>query len=343
MQPRTVKVQHLWQIYSDVNRNPLHEAPACRLKKKDNSQQSYELALFDGQHKALSFWVAGREVVAIKIYLNLTKEQAVRLVNSVQSKIKKLPLSPFELSAKMADEWQERVGKYEAAVGTSAASEAGFLRWVETDERGRAKAALEDAILETVVQDDMLDFTKLVAKPGESKELGKLTESVFRNKVLKPLIHMAPLAEYFAESQKLRERESNNVVKILNIFYTKAFGLNQPSPQDEIRAKRLMYQSSINFAAGMLRQLIGYRLASAPPRQLLDKEPTSEQWATIEADIARFLSHPVWTAGFDTSDKMKAVQDALSKNQDAAQALGAVGLKLGFIVGVDQLDPHWNA
>jgi hypothetical protein len=341
-QPRTVKVQHLWQIYSDINRNPLHEAPTCRLKKKANSQQTYELALFDGQHKALSFWVASRETVAVKLYLDLTKEQAVRLVNSVQSKIKKLPLSPFELSAKMADEWQERVSKYEAAVGTSAASEAGFLRWVETDERTRARAALEDAILETIVQDARLDFTKLVAKPGEGKDTVKLTEAAFRNKVLKPLVHMAPLAEYFVDSQKSRERELNNVVTLLNALYTKAFAIANISPQEEIRAKRLMYQSSINFTASMLRQLMGHRLASAAPRQLLDKEPDAAQWALIEADIARYLAHPVWTTGFDTSAKMKAVQDAFSKNQDAAHAFGAVGLKLGYIVGVDQLDPNWN-
>lgn len=341
-QPRTVKVQHLWQIYSDINRNPLHEAPACRLLKIEGSQQSFELSLFDGQHKALSFWVAGRDSVAVKIYLDLTKEQAVRLVNSVQSKIKKLPLSPFELSAKMADEWQERVAKYEAAVGTSEASEAGFLKWVEPDERSRAKSALEDAILENIVQDERLDFKKLVAKPGESKEPGKLTEAAFRNKVLKPLVHMSALSENFSDSQKSRERELNNVIKLLNILYSKAFGIAQPSAQDEIRIKRLIYQSAINFSAAMLRQLFGHRLASASPRQLLDKEPDAAQWVTIEEDITRYLAHPVWTASFDSGQKMKAVQDALSKNQDAAQSFGAVGLKLGYIVGVDQLDPSWN-
>lgn len=342
-QPRTVKVLHLWQIYSDINRNPLHEAPACRLVKVKGSVQSHQLSLFDGQHKALSFWVAGRDTVAVKVYLDLTKEQAVKLVNSVQSKIKKLPLSPFELSAKMADEWQERVGRYEAAVGTVDASEAGFLKWVETDERARAKSALEDAILESIVQDDQLKLKKLVAKPGEAKEAGKFTEAAFRNKVLKPLVHMAPLTENFVDSQKSRERELNNVVKLLNILYEKSFGLAHQSAQDEIRVKRLSYQSSINFTSGMLRKLVGYRLATAEPRQLLDKEPDAETWANIDADVARFLAHPLWTAAFDGSQKMKAVQDALTKNQDAEQAFGAVGLKLGYVAGVDELDPNWNS
>jgi hypothetical protein len=341
-QPRTVKVNHLWQIYNDINRNPLHEAPACRLRKIDSSQQSYKLSLFDGQHKALSFWVANRSSVVVKIYLDLTKDQAVRLVNSVQSKIKKLPLSPFELASKMAEEWQERVAKYEEDVGTSDASEAGFLKWVEKDERTRAKSALEEAILEDIAQDPCLNLTKLVARAGSGAQSGQLTEAVFRNKVLKPLVHIAPLSENFIESQKCREREHNNVVKILNILYSKVFDIAQPSPQEEIRAKRISYQSAINFTAATLRQLLGHRLVSSAPRQLLDKEPDAKLWTAIEDDITRYLSHPVWTAPFDKNQKMKAIQDAFSKNQDIAQSFGAVGLKLGYIVGVDQLDKDWD-
>ncbi|MGY4532656.1 hypothetical protein ACVW0Y_001785 [Pseudomonas sp. TE3786] len=342
-QPRTIKLTHLWQIYNDINRNPLHEAPACRIKKVEGSHQSYQLCLFDGQHKALSFWVAGRESVVVKIYLDLHKDQAVRLVNSVQAKIKKLPLSPFELSAKMAEEWQERVSKYEADVGTAVANEAGFLKWVETDERKRAKSALEDAIIDNIVQDPLLNIINLVSKPGEIKGGVTITEVAFRNKVIKPLLHMQPLVESFLESQKCRDREANTVINALNILYGKAFDIKSPSPQEEIRAKRMIYQSAMNFTAGMLRQLIGHRLACSAPRQLLDKEPDASMWSTIEEDIARFLSHPVWTAEFSSSQKMKAVQDALSKNQDIGQALSSVGLKLGFIVGVDELDPQWNA
>ncbi len=342
-QPRTVKINHLWQIYNDINRNPLHEAPACRLRKIDSSQQSYKLSLFDGQHKALSFWVANRKAVVVKIYLDLTKDQAVRLVNSVQSKIKKLPLSPFELASKMAEEWQERVTKYEEHVGTFDASEAGFLKWVEKDERARAKSALEEAILEDIAQDPNFNLTKLVSRAGGNPQSAPLTEAVFRNKVLKPLVHTPPLSENFIESQKCREREHNNVVKVLNILYSKVFDIAQPSPQDEIRAKRLTYQSAINFTATTLRHLLGHRLVSSAPRELLDKEPDTELWTIIENDIARFLSHPVWTAPFEKNPKMKAIQDALSKNQDIGKSFGAVGLKLGYIVGVDQLGKDWDA
>ena len=342
-QPRPVKVNHLWQIYNDISRNPLHEAPACRLIKVKNGHNAYKLALFDGQHKALSFWIAGREAIVTKVYLDLEKEPAVRLVNSIQSKIKKLPLSPFELAAKMAEEWQERVTKYENEVGTDNASEAGFLRWVEKDERSRAKSALEDAILEDIAQDPNFNMIKLVAKSGGGKESGKITEAVFRNKILKPLVHIAALTDPFIESQKCRERERNNVVRALNILYSRVFEIAQPSPQDEIRSRRLTYQAAINYTASILRQLIGHRLVSSPPRELLDKEPDTDMWDTIELDICRYLSHPIWTAELDKKPKLRAVQDAFSKNQDSAQAFGSVGLKLGYVVGADKLDnSRWD-
>ncbi|MNF97615.1 hypothetical protein D3C84_804510 [compost metagenome] len=201
---------------------------------------------------------------------------------------------------------------------------------------------MEEAILEDIAQDPCLNLTKLVARAGSSSQSGQLTEAVFRNKVLKPLVHTAPLSESFIESQKCREREHNNVVKILNILYSKVFDIAQPSPQDEIRAKRISYQSAINFTATTLRQLLGHRLVSSAPRQLLDKEPDAKLWTIIEDDITRYLSHPVWTAPPDKNQKMKAIQDAFSKNQDIAQSFGAVGLKLGYIVGVDHLDKDWD-
>ena len=69
--------------------------------------------MFDGQHKTVANWLMGRDTVVAKIYLNLEEVQAIELVNSIQAKIKKLPLSAFELAAKMSDEWQTHWQRYE--------------------------------------------------------------------------------------------------------------------------------------------------------------------------------------------------------------------------------------
>src|SRR5262245_35809954 len=97
VQPRKIKLNHLFSIATDLRMNPLHEQPTCRVIS--NGTQG-KLALFDGQHKALAKALNGSLTATYKIYLNLTREQATTLVNSIQAKIKKLPLTPFELVAK---------------------------------------------------------------------------------------------------------------------------------------------------------------------------------------------------------------------------------------------------
>lgn len=342
-QPRTIKPQHLWQIYNDINRNPLHEAPACRILRKDEDSDLYEAHMFDGQHKTLSFWIADREEIVMKIYLNITRDQAVRLVNSIQAKIKKLPLSPFELSAKMAEEWQERVDKYESEVGTENASEHGFVQWVEKDERTRAKSAFSDALYQQVLDREDLEFKKFILQPG-AKALSsfQITETAFRNKILKPLLHVTPLKESFTEGQVIRDRESSTIVRVLNIFVSQALepanGKNF-SVQEETRLTRLKYQSALSFIAGILRFVVGYRLVSKEPRELLDKNPSANVWNALEQDVKRLLDHPIWSVDFDHSNKTKAVNAALSKNQDWERAFREVGLTTGYVLGADKLDP----
>lgn len=69
-QPRTVKLLHFWQIYSDIFRNPLYEPLACRIVKVTGQQLTHQLILLDGQQKAMSLCIEGRESVIAKIYLD---------------------------------------------------------------------------------------------------------------------------------------------------------------------------------------------------------------------------------------------------------------------------------
>jgi hypothetical protein len=95
-QPRNIKLSQVWSIFLDLLINPLHEAPGCRQVQIGNGKM-VQLLMFDGQHKTIASWLSGRDRIVVKIYLDLPKEGAIELVNSVQSRIKKLPLSPFEL------------------------------------------------------------------------------------------------------------------------------------------------------------------------------------------------------------------------------------------------------
>jgi len=59
----------------------------------------------------------------------------------------------------------------------------------------------------------------------------------------------------------------------------------------------------------------------------------------ILAAIKRICDHPVWMHPYNT-DRMRAVQDSLSKNQNSEKAFRDVGLNLGWALSED-LDPEW--
>jgi hypothetical protein len=244
----------------------------------------------------------------------------------------------------MAEEWQERVTAYETSVGTAAASESGFIKWVDKDERARATSAFVDALYQSVIEREDLSFSKIILKPTEKAgDSFSITETTFKNKVLKPLMHLDPLSEKFDESTVIRSRERSTIVRVLNILFSKCYepaNGSELTPQEEIRARRMSKQAALAYVSGLIRSLMGHRLVVNRPRELLEKEPSPEIWATIDSDVARILAHPLWTASLDKSPKMNAIKDLLEKNQGAAAAFSNVGLKLGYIVGADQLDPN---
>jgi hypothetical protein len=326
----------------NISRNPLHEAPTCRLSKVVDSVNLFKALMFDGQHKTLAFWVAGRKRICLKIYIDITREAAIRLVNSIQSKIKKLPLSPFELAAKMSEEWQDRINKYEEEVETENASEEGFIMWVEKDERNRAKSAFLDALYQFIIDDDRLEFKKIVLKPGQKAgELESITEATFKNKVLKPLLHTNPLKENFIRSRVLRNREATFIVTLLNILYRELYkpdgGAGAISPQDEIRIKKMLYQSSLNYIMGLIRTAFGMEYKIEAGDEFLLSELDENKINFLEETIKRIIDHPVWISKID-SKKMRNVNDALSKNQNAEKAFKDVGLRTGYVSGRDNIE-----
>jgi hypothetical protein len=338
-QPRTIKLLQVWSIYRDLRDNPLHEPPSCRLIHLGGDR--YQLAMFDGQHKTIANWMKGSERVTVKIYLNIDRQDTIRLVNSIQAKIKKLPLSSFELSAKMSDEWADQFARYEETVDPSDASEAGFINWLPASDRARGKQAFQLALARNLLDSPDLALLRFVDKPGTPPERALMTETTFSKKVLERLIYTKPLTETGDDGQRLRLREKENITAALNILAEMVFEPDADdgalSPQDLIRRKRMAYQSSLAYVSGLLRSLYRQILAVEPDRAMMERIPNETQMAQIRDAIRRLVEHPVWTADFELSEKTKAVGDALSKNQDAKAAFEAVGLKLGYLIGADEL------
>lgn len=333
VQPRTIKVRHVGAIYADLQENPLHEPPGLRAV---GTTDATELRMFDGQHKTIATWMCDRDHIQAKVYLDLSTERANYLVNSIQSAIKKLPLSPFELVAKMSEEFRDRWTAYEAAVGAEGASEAEFIKWLSPAERRRGKAAFESALVRNVLESDGPDeflFLNEVATEN-------IKEATFRGKVLKPLICMKPLGETGEAGVTLRTRERDTIVRLLNkvaelvLAPAEATGA---SDQEKDRAARMRYQAALEHNSKLLRSLVRQITAGDDDNALFGKVLTTEDWDKIHDGIERLINHPIWTADWNHSPKTRAVYEALQKNQNAPKAFSDVGLRVGYLVGADPL------
>lgn len=343
IQPREIKINHLLAISADLKKNPLHEQPAVRLV---GALDKKELLMFDGQHKTVAQLLNGKNRCTFKIYINIEKDEAVQLVNSIQARIKKLPLTPFELASKMSDEVRRKLEAYEDQVGSTEVSEEGFIQWLDVADRNRAKSGIDAAVIDGIIGDDELAFTKLI----ESRSAGVHTdfpikEAAFQSNVLKTLLHTKPLSSAFKGDgmKDARERERRNVIKILNLCYNKGFLVlpDRDVAAEQRRIKRLVYQASLRQMCEIMLQIIASQLMVDKNLVLVEKALDDTLTDKLSAAAEKFFSHPVWTSELSKGSKAQLFQDALSKNQTVDEAFKAVGLTAAYCAGLEKLANNW--
>lgn len=342
-QPRTIKPNQVLAIYTDISHNPLHEPPSCRVERR---KSAVPLLMFDGQHKTVSYWLSGKKTIVVKVYLDFDADSAIRLVNSIQAKIPKLKLSSFELSSKFSEEWRAQFDQYVEEVGEDKASEAGFIKWIKTDLRQRAKAAFSAALVKGVIEHEDLLLAKYIQLAGRPKsESSLLQETKFVNHVVKKLLRLAPLPDEGDEGLRKRERELKMVVFILNAFTKTAFepaGKGQMTDEQiEIR-RRLCFQASLKYFATTMKKVVENIVdALSVETAFTDHDVKQAQRAKISAAVVRFVEHPVWKTELNKTKKLRNVEIALSKNQEIDHALHTVGLTAGYMTKMDDLQSEW--
>ena len=159
---------------------------------------------------------------------------------------------------------------------------------------------------------------------------------------MKPLVHTGALAVSFLETEVIRAREKAIISRLLSYFVDSAFRPStDPPTQDDIDAvKRRMYQSSLAHLARLIRT-VASRIFQIEESDCLGKTEVDEaRLKEVEKAIDRLVTHGVWKHPYNTSE-MKAVRDALSKNQNAQQAFTRVRLDIGYAMSGD-LPPDWS-
>jgi hypothetical protein len=333
-QPRSIKPKQLRLIYADLAKNPLHEQPTVRIV---DSGKKKKLLLFDGQHKTLAKWLGKFDSVVTKVYLDIGQEEANYLVGSIQSTVKKLPLTPFELASKMSDEYRERYENYLSSAGDQF-SEKSFIDWLLPRERTRGLKELESALITSLRDhsDPELEITKRV----NATEFG-IKEPAFIRTVLKPLIHFKPLTTEGNAGTTERENERLNIILLLNAFEAICIAPGTESgasEQEKLRTKRMLYQSALAHSMSLLKAVVAHEVKRDESEALLKRKLTKPQLKKVESAVKLLAQHPIWTVDFEKSDKTAAVEEALSKNQGAEDAFKGVGLNLAYLLKVEPLD-----
>jgi len=351
VQPRFIRVNHVFAIYNDLRDNPLHEPPSCRLGELVGAAQP--LLMFDGQHKTLAVWMSGREEIVVKLYLDMTAPDATHLVNSIQAKIKKLPLSAFEVAGKMADEWHHKFDNYEHQMQELGipASEAGFLAWLPAGpERNGGKKAFKAALIQDVLERHDFNLSNFVTVRGvdEEGDLG-LTENMVKTKVLDKLIDSTASDLSFDDSTEIRRQEHENICYLLDQLIAQLVSPNDPGaemtePQQEAR-RRLFKQGSLQYVSGLLRDLFTNVMGLGAAQRTLAGIPSADQKQRLVKGVEHLGEHKVWTAALDRDAQMRAVANMLSTNQNVDQAFQAVHLTLGYLLAGpnanDAYRAHW--
>lgn len=331
IQPRNIDASHIRDIYGDILTNPLHEPPNLRVSVQELDQsQNVNLSLFDGQHKTIASWLHNDENVTCKIYFNLDRFGANRLVNSIQSLIKKLPLSSLELSAKMGEEFDSMFNNYSSGlVPPDVPSEEGFLlRFVPDHERNRARQAFRSGLparLRENFQPKIFEYSRK-GRVTNSEPFRTITEATLTGKLLNELFYMQPLPD--EEFGEMRERERKNIARMIDYFVDLCFNEQHAEEEDKIRQERMSYQGSMYYIGFLLKSIFANAVvAPNDEKALLRADATTAQWEAIERQINRLVEHPCWTHPFNTTH-MVSLRDSMQKNQNAKEAFYTVKLTL---------------
>jgi len=305
VQPRRIYHKHVWSLFRDLLKNPLHEAPALRFCRIDATR--CELRMFDGQHKTVAAMLAGYTSLVFKIYLDLSPQEANVLVNSIQDQLTKQGLNVVESVNKFSSEFNAEWDEYIQQVEEDNASENGFIQALERGSRNRAKKALKAKLqADFFAEEGNLELAEWLT---DRRAEDGVTKKAYCDKFLLRLITPAPLRTPGIEGvrQRLRERIAATRISrfMLDNYWLPPVDAASSSDANLLRSSRLRKQVSLNMTAELFRFL--YQMVGTPVENdqevFLLKELNQEEWIRVEQGVRSYFDHPYWTAARTLPDR----------------------------------------
>ncbi|GAH54125.1 unnamed protein product, partial [marine sediment metagenome] len=246
------------------------------------------------------------------------------LIDTIQNRIRKLPLYPSIVMEKLGvihrDRWQEYQNTTSAPY-----TEAKFIKTYRSDEQTNLKRQLKEAIYNSILygerKEDEMKILKYVE--AEKRRAGKdkiMTMNLLKTTVLKNLVFQKPANYEVGSESDMRLKEVHNLRKFLDIFVEVFFeddlGIQKERTE---KMKRIFKSGSVRAWTRTVKSAIN-RTLNIIDHQEFDKtmlRPIQEhEWEAIKSILQRLEQHALW------DDNAPSVESQLNENKlETTQAL----------------------
>jgi len=332
LQPRPLEMSRLWDLYRHLLVNSQLTPSVCRLSGN-------KILLFDGQHKAAAQIWAGRNDIECKIYI----EPNVKLLKETNlvahDKLRQMPFFTSVLINKWASIFVEEWKEYMSQKGSK--SEHGFVVFLISKGKKRLSAInmIESNIYDSIIEDKKNSIIKYVEEFSSTNKK-PLTTNRLKQIIFKKFITPPPLDIDIEESDRLREYERKNVIRLLNLIteYTLKDKWHPDETDDDHKISERIYLSgSFKAWTGILKDVIATVLElfdENDRKEIFLREIEEDKWQSIEECIELMFERRVWQD--DSEENYNMLR--LSNDSQVRKYLSRRGISVNEMLSRSGLD-----
>ncbi len=293
LQPRPLEMKRLWELYKHLIINSQLTPSLCRLEKD-------KVYLFDGQHKAAAQIWAGRKEVECKVYINPTIKILKETNLTAHDKLRQMPFFTSVLINKWASIFAEEWKDYLRQPGQK--SENGFVVFLSSRGKKRPEAInmIESNIYDSILEDESNLMVKYLEEYG-SVSKKPLTVNRLKQAFFKRFITNPPLTISMEESDKLRELERENNIRLLNIIVQNTLdGMWDPDLNDKNHkiSEKIYLNKAFKSICTVIKDVIAAILELLDEnerKEILLRKISENDWESIEKSIEIIFSNRIWS------------------------------------------------
>lgn len=286
-----------------------------------------EILLFDGQHKAAAQLYIGNDSILTRVFINADKSQLKQVNFRAHTKLAQIHFPQLIEDRVGHDLFQEEYGRYLAEVDLEHKSEASFFKeQIQPQERSEYRGYFQSYLRYEVLTGDengdrnhLLDFVETISARSRKYPLSYDT---LKKTFLKEFLSLQQADEPLAQTERFRQLEKRNLVRLMNLFTEQvlADGKFEPTEgiykiedrltedpdsirDDHLRAYRLCRSAAMitwikEFRMAMsllLNTRLRYQSGTWQQKRPLWAEIRPEDWEAIARMMKAIAQHKIWS------------------------------------------------